>query len=145
MRPCSVSSKPPISHWTAGRFCDGCLGGGAGSMSQGLRVLVLVPNAGGAASLWDHNGSVVSLEATGNVRKFYYKVPRSNLPATEGALLFEGERVGNSFIGTAYVFSTKCDPRGYAVRGFVTNNDQKIVMRGKAPPGRRKLRCEWIP
>src|SRR5215831_19845490 len=34
-------SKPPISHWTAGRFCDGYLGGGAGSMSQGLRVLVL--------------------------------------------------------------------------------------------------------
>jgi hypothetical protein len=31
---------PEISHWTAGRFCDGCLGGGAGSMSQGLRVLV---------------------------------------------------------------------------------------------------------
>jgi hypothetical protein len=60
-------------------------------------------------------------------------LPRSNLPATEGALLFEGERVGNSFIGTAYVFSTKCGPRGYAVRGFVTNNDQKIVMRGKAP------------
>jgi hypothetical protein len=96
-------------------------------------VTLLLPTAGGAASLWDHNGSVVSLEATGNIRKFYYKVPRSNLPATEGALLFEGERVGNSFIGTAYVFSTKCDPRGYAVRGFVTNNDQKIVMRGKAP------------
>jgi hypothetical protein len=42
MRACSVSSEPPISHWTAGRFCDGCLGGGAGSMSQGLRVLVLL-------------------------------------------------------------------------------------------------------
>src|SRR5207244_7765474 len=38
--PCQ--SKTPISHWTAGRFCDGCLGGGAGSMSQGLRVLVLL-------------------------------------------------------------------------------------------------------
>jgi len=36
-----VRSKTPISHWTAGRFCNGCLGGGAGSMSQGLRVLVL--------------------------------------------------------------------------------------------------------
>src|SRR5262245_63732673 len=38
--PCQ--SKTPISHWTAGRFCDGCLGGGAGGMSQGLRVLVLI-------------------------------------------------------------------------------------------------------
>src|SRR5262249_23047775 len=41
--PCQ--SKAPISHWTAGRFCDGCLGGGAGSMSQGLRVLVIRPLA----------------------------------------------------------------------------------------------------
>src|SRR5215468_12460734 len=36
--PCR--GKTPISPWTAGRFCNGCLGGGAGSMSQGLRVLV---------------------------------------------------------------------------------------------------------
>src|SRR6516165_7764579 len=28
--PCQ--SKTPISHWTAGCFCDGCLGGGAGSI-----------------------------------------------------------------------------------------------------------------
>jgi hypothetical protein len=40
--PCQ--SKTPISHWTAGRFCDGCFGGGAGGMSQGLRVLVLESN-----------------------------------------------------------------------------------------------------
>src|SRR5262245_28856832 len=38
--PCR--GKTPISPWTAGRFCNGCLGGGAGSMSQGLRVLVLL-------------------------------------------------------------------------------------------------------
>src|SRR5215831_5941486 len=31
--PCQ--SKTRISHWTAGCFCDGCLGGGAGSMSSG--------------------------------------------------------------------------------------------------------------
>src|SRR5262245_51008699 len=37
--PCR--GKTPISPWTAGRFCNGCLGGGAGSMSQGLRVLIL--------------------------------------------------------------------------------------------------------
>jgi hypothetical protein len=36
--PCQ--SRTPISHWTAGRFCNGCLGG-AGSISQGLRVLAL--------------------------------------------------------------------------------------------------------
>src|SRR5215813_14565704 len=36
--PCQ--SKIATSHWTARRFCNGCLGGGAGSLSQGLRVLV---------------------------------------------------------------------------------------------------------
>ena len=34
-------SKPPISHWTTVRFCNGCPSGGVRSMSQGLRVLVL--------------------------------------------------------------------------------------------------------
>src|SRR5262249_29101474 len=47
--PCQ--SKAPISHWTAGRFCDGCLGGGAGSMSQGLRVLVLALTSGAKADI----------------------------------------------------------------------------------------------
>jgi hypothetical protein len=31
----------PISHWTTVGFCNGCPGGAARSMSQGLRVLVL--------------------------------------------------------------------------------------------------------
>src|SRR5258708_638487 len=42
-------SKAPISHWTAVHFCNGCPSGGARSMSQGLRVLVLL--AGIAALL----------------------------------------------------------------------------------------------
>src|SRR5262249_5628530 len=35
---------------SAGRFCNGCLGGGVGSMSQGLRVLVLLKRACGCAA-----------------------------------------------------------------------------------------------
>jgi putative tryptophan/tyrosine transport system substrate-binding protein len=35
-------STAPISHWTTVRFCNECPGWGARSMSQGLRVLVLV-------------------------------------------------------------------------------------------------------
>src|SRR5262245_16058943 len=38
----SALSMPPISHWTTVGFCNGCPGGAARSMSQGLRVLVLV-------------------------------------------------------------------------------------------------------
>src|SRR5262245_42569627 len=36
----SALSMPPISHWTTVGFCNGCPGGAARSMSQGLRVLV---------------------------------------------------------------------------------------------------------
>src|SRR5262245_49693670 len=32
----------PISHWTTVGFCNGCPGGAARSMSQDMRVLVLV-------------------------------------------------------------------------------------------------------
>src|SRR5262245_19791274 len=42
----SAPSATPISHWTTIRFCNGCPGRAARSMSQGLRVLVL---AGGVA------------------------------------------------------------------------------------------------
>jgi hypothetical protein len=38
----SALSMAPISHWTTVGFCNGCPGGAARSMSQGLRVLVLV-------------------------------------------------------------------------------------------------------
>src|SRR5215813_9898868 len=38
----SALSMPPISHWTTVGFCNGCPGGAERSMSQGLRVLVLV-------------------------------------------------------------------------------------------------------
>jgi hypothetical protein len=36
------SRTAPISHWITVRFCNGCPSGRARSMSQGLRVLVLV-------------------------------------------------------------------------------------------------------
>ena|SRR5882672_11227366 len=54
-------------------------------------VLIFFSTAAGAASLWDHNGSVVSLEANGPARKFYYSAPRPGLPVTSGVLLFDGK------------------------------------------------------
>jgi hypothetical protein len=36
MRACFVSEQDSYIPLDRGRFCDGCLGGGAGSMSQGL-------------------------------------------------------------------------------------------------------------
>jgi hypothetical protein len=49
--------------------------------------------------LWNHNGSVMRLIASGAERKFVYEVPREGLSAigvTKGTLLFKGKKVGDS-------------------------------------------------
>jgi hypothetical protein len=56
-------SKAPISHWTSVRFCNGCPSGGVRSMSQGLRVLVLLMKIAQAgdhdnATALDRNGQL---------------------------------------------------------------------------------------
>ncbi len=86
-----------------------------------------------AKSLWEHNGSIVYLEAEGQLRRFYYDRPRSALPVEPGTPLFHGQTRGNRYVGTAYVFSESCGPIGYPVTGIVTADKLKITMRGKAP------------
>ena len=86
-----------------------------------------------AKSLWEHNGSIVYLEAEGQLRRFYYERPRSELPVEAGTPLFHGQTRGNRYTGTAYVFSESCGPIGYPVTGAVSANKLKIRMRGKAP------------
>jgi hypothetical protein len=86
-----------------------------------------------AASLWDHNGSIVYLEVSGASRKFYYQIPRSGLPVTNGTLLFNGRKDGDRYSGTAFVFSTNCSARGYAVNGPVASDKRSITLYGKAP------------
>jgi hypothetical protein len=98
--------------------------------------------AGHAASLWDHNGSIVSLEASGADRKFYYQTPRAGMPVSPGTLLFEGRRNGNRYSGTAYIFSKACGSQGYAVSGNVSADDRRVTMQGKAP--RRDTACRVI-
>lgn len=85
---------------------------------------------------WLHNSSVMRLEASGKARRFYYLVPRPgmhNVGARAGTLLFEGTRDGNTYAGTAYIFSARCKPQPYAVQGAVIDGDRRIVMTGKAP------------
>lgn len=86
-----------------------------------------------AASLWDHNGSVVSLEANGSIRKFYYQSPRPNLPVTSGTLLFSGRKEGERYSGTAYIFSARCGARAYPVSGPVAGDQRSVTLYGKAP------------
>jgi len=62
-------------------------------------------------------------------------VPRAGLSArgvTRGTVVFEGQRVGNSYTGRAYVFTT-CGPRSYPVSGPIADDDRQVTMYGKAP------------
>ena len=86
-----------------------------------------------ADNLWNHNGSVVSLEHDGENRRFVYVTPRSGLPVTAGTVLFEGKRNGSHYTGTAYVFSSKCGPLAYKVIGVVAVDDRTVALHGDAP------------
>jgi len=86
-----------------------------------------------AASYWNHNGSIVTLEADGAARKFYYAVPRPGLSVAAGSLLFDGVKNGNTYSGTAYVFSPKCGALPYPVSGSVADDGRSVTMSGEAP------------
>lgn len=96
----------------------------------------------GAGSVWNHNGSTMRLMANGANRTFAYERPRSGVVragVTSCDIVFEGEKVGDEYIGTAYVFLRDCGPVGYPVSGPVTNGGLKVTLYGQAP--RRRDDC----
>ncbi len=95
-----------------------------------------------AKSLWEHDGSIFYLEASGQVRKFFYQVPQPHLGVAQGTLLFEGRRESGHYSGTAYKFSKACGPIGYQVSGPVTDSQLRVTLRGKAP--QRNSSCEIV-
>jgi hypothetical protein len=89
-----------------------------------------------AATLWEHNGSLVSLSANGSHRQFHYQAPAADLlqlGVQPGTLLFDGRRDGARYAGTAYVFSRACGPLPYPVAGPVSPDQRSVTMYGKAP------------
>lgn len=89
-----------------------------------------------SSATWLHNGSVMRLEANGNARVFSYEKPRPGMRkagARPGDVVFEGERQGDTYTGTAYIFSRDCGRHGYPVAGNVTNGDRAVVLEGQAP------------
>jgi hypothetical protein len=85
------------------------------------------------------------LVAEGPARRFYYETPRESLlheGVTPGTLLFEGVRYGDTYSGTAYVFSRGCGRWSYAVSGTVSNDDRVVTMAGQAP--RLNASCEVV-
>lgn len=96
----------------------------------------------GSGSVWNHNGSLMRLLASGATRRFAYERPRSGLEragVSQCDVVFEGEKQGNKYVGTAYVFSRDCGPIGYPVSGPVSNGGSKVTLYGKAP--RRRDDC----
>jgi len=96
---------------------------------------ILTAAAVKADSFWDHNGSLMRLEANGAQRVLTYEEPQPILQragATRGTVLFDGRNVGNYYVGRARRFSRDCDaPLVYDVEGPVTNNGLRIVVRGE--------------
>jgi hypothetical protein len=85
---------------------------------------------------WTHNGSVMTLAASGTKREFFYQIPREGLATVgikPGTLLFTGHRSGNTYSGTAYVFNKRCGPIAYDVSGEVASDDRGVTMRGQVP------------
>ena len=107
---------------------------GAFLTANTLGALVMSSTAE-AASCWDHNGSLMRLEASGNRRWFYYERPRSVLRRAgvrPGTLLFSGRKNGNRYVGTARRFSKFCpgNPLKYRVSGPVSSNQLRVTVRG---------------
>lgn len=96
-----------------------------------LVAAAIVPTATSADSLWDHNGSLVRLVSQGSKRQFVYERPRPLLAAAgvqKGTLLFDGWREGQTYYGTARVFSKDCArPGEFSVRGGVVSETYVVL------------------
>lgn len=102
-------------------------------------------------SCWNHNGSIVRLEANGDLRRFVYEDPRPSLRAAgveAGTMLFEGSTKGSRYYGKARVFSASCpgEPLDYFVSGPVNAARTQVTLSGKRevyvgcrPTGRFKV------
>ena len=92
----------------------------------------LATSAQAGKSIWNHNGSQMLLESSGNSRIISYLHPRRGISAQPGQIVFQGHRVGNRYVGTAYTFRSGCRPAPYSVSG-VLRSETRIVLRGASP------------
>jgi hypothetical protein len=87
-------------------------------------------------TLWEHNGSVLYLVASGSSRELFYKEPRPGMVeagARSGSLLFRGKSVRGKYIGTAFVFNSRCGQYPYLVSGPILDSYERVVLTGRAP------------
>jgi hypothetical protein len=96
-----------------------------------------------ADSLWNHNGSIMMLNANGNLVQFVYVQPKPLMAqqgVERGTVLFSGRRNGGgglsdaSYSGTASIFSAKCGRHDFPVKGTdLWDPFPKIRLEGRAP------------
>lgn len=86
-------------------------------------------------SIWDHNGSLVTLRAEGQGRVIVYLEPKPALIGAgvrPGTVLFRGRREGDRVQGTAYTFRQGCPPASYPVAGSAAEPG-RLELTGAAP------------
>jgi hypothetical protein len=87
-------------------------------------------------TLWDHNGSIMYLVASGSSRELHYQKPRPGMleaGAHPDDVLFKGEINGGQFSGIAYIFNAQCGQVPFHVKGPMLDNGGRIVLTGQAP------------
>lgn len=96
-------------------------------------LLACTGTAQAGESIWDHNGSLMRLSTNGPGLVVSYLVTRPGLTESigPGTVRFQGQRIGDEIVGTAFVYSVICPPTPYPVRGVVYN--ESIELRGAAP------------
>ena len=90
----------------------------------------------GGVTRWDHNGSIMRLEADGAQRRFVYVTPRAGMRRVgvrSGTLLFNGRRDGRSYEGTARIFNKRCGVFTYRVQGEISDDERRVTLWGRAP------------
>lgn len=116
---------------------DNSKGSGSGGSSGGNGAGEVA--SCGTGSVWNHNGSEMRLLAEGSIRRFAYERPRRGLSVNPCDVVFEGEKQGDNYAGTGYVFSKRCGPIGYPVSGPVLSDGARVTLYGQAP--RRRNDC----
>jgi hypothetical protein len=89
-----------------------------------------------SATYWDHNGSKMRLIASATDRQFVYYEPRQGMidvGVRAGTVLFSGKRQGNSYSGSAYIFTPHCGTLRYEVTGTVSEDDRQVTLHGNVP------------
>jgi hypothetical protein len=105
-----------------------------------------VPVHAAGGSIWDHNGSKLTLEENGDKRKLVYKELREGLDKAgirPGTVLFNGEKKPNGRLaGFAKIFKGTCNPVDYFVEGTFNERKGEIVLQGQAPVYASGTSCE---